>query len=233
MAIAFADVTDPTEGIPDDLPLSAVAFAVVDVETTGMSPLRGDRITEFAAVGVLGERVAPLVHSLVDPGRPIPVRIQVLTGITDRMVAGAPRFGAIAHRVATALAARVFVAHNAAFDWAFVSHELAGAGHAPASRGALCTVRLARRVLPQLPRRSLDHVTAHYGVRIADRHRAAGDAEATAVVLQHLLSDVSERHGVSTWGALQAFLASGTSRARRGRSALPRAVDVDSFDSLP
>lgn len=211
-------------------PLSSLRFLVVDVETTGMRAQVDDRVTEVAAVAVEGGATVPVLHSLVNPGRPIPWRISALTGITDQMVRGAPAFSALAPLMRAALEDRVFVAHNAAFDWSFVQAELARAGEPVPMVAQLCTVKLARRVLPFLPRRSLDHVTAHYGVRIHGRHRADGDAVATAEVLRRLLAD-AEPQGVATWGDLQALTARGTGAARRTRrSRLPRSFDPDSFD---
>ncbi len=224
---------DAPLALADDTPLDALRFTVVDVETTGMSPVHGDRVTEIAAVASDGEGVRTVVHTLVNPERWIPARIQMLTGISEAMVADAPRFRAVAPAVRGALAGRVFVAHNASFDWGFVSYELTRSGEAVPEVPRLCTVRLARRLLPQLPRRSLDHVTAHYGVRIGARHRANGDATATAHVQRHLLDDAAER-GVTTWGALEAMIVRGTGAARRRRSSrLPRPMDLDSFDQLP
>lgn len=212
-------------------PLTELRYLVVDVETTGMRAAYEDRVTEFAAVAVEGGATVPVLHSLVNPGRPIPWRISALTGITDRMVQGAPGFAAIAPYVRDAIDGRVFVAHNAAFDWGFVSAELARAGEVVPPAPQLCTVKLARKVLPFLPRRSLDHVTAHYGVRISGRHRADGDAVATAEVLRRLLAD-AEQLGAATWGELQALTARGTGAARRARrSALPTSFDPDSLDT--
>lgn len=215
--------------VDPDTPISALRFLVVDVETTGMRAAFEDRVTEFAAVAVEGGAIVPVLHSLVNPGRSIPWRISVLTGITDRMVVGAPPFRRIAPLVRDAMEARVFVAHNAAFDWGFVSAELDRAGEPVPDVAQLCTVKLARRVLPFLPRRSLDHVTAHYGVAITGRHRADGDAVATAEVLRRLLAD-AEAQGAATWGELQALTSRGTGAARRARrSALPRSFDPDSY----
>jgi DNA polymerase-3 subunit epsilon len=212
-------------------PLGDLRFLVVDVETTGMRAAFEDRVTEFAAVAVEGGATVPVLHSLVNPGRSIPWRISELTGITDRMVYGAPRFSAIAPHVRAAMEDRVFVAHNAAFDWGFVTAELARAGELVPEVAQLCTVKLARKVLPFLPRRSLDHVTAHYGVAITGRHRADGDAVATAQVLRRLIAD-AESMGAATWGDLQALATRGTGAARRARrSALPRSFDPDSFDA--
>jgi len=197
-------------------------FVVVDVETTGSSHGGGDRVTEVAAVVVEGGVIGDAFHSLVNPGRPIPWRITSLTGISDAMVADAPSFDEIADDLARVLAERTFVAHNAPFDWGFLGMELARAGRPDALRGTpLCTVRLSRRLLAHLPRRNLDSVAMHYGVPIEGRHRAMGDARATAHVLLGLLRDV-ERQGVDSLAALEAWLAHrAASRAKR-RSALPR-----------
>lgn len=207
--------------VDPERPLHEVEFLVVDVETTGRAPDAGDRITEVAAVAVVGGRIIDRFATLVRPARPIPPFIVRLTGITDAMVATAPPFAAIAAEVAARLAGRVFVAHNASFDWAFIRAELDGAmGTAPEAE-TLCTVRMARRLLSHLPRRNLDAVTAHYGVTIAARHRALGDADATALVLVRMLDDLG-REGVHTWGDLQRWFAPRRPAARR--SALPTSV---------
>jgi DNA polymerase-3 subunit epsilon len=200
-----------------DAPLHALPFAVVDVETTGTRPGGGDRITEIAVVQVQGGAVGEVFCRLVNPGRPIPPHVAALTGITWPMVAGQPAFAAIAPAVEERLGGRVFVAHNAAFDWAFVREELASGTGRLLSAPRLCTVRLARRLVPGLPRRSLDHVTRHFGVRVAARHRAAGDAEATAQVLLRLLDAAADR-GITSWRALGRLL-DGGARSRAGRSA--------------
>jgi DNA polymerase-3 subunit epsilon len=191
----------------DDDRLDAMPFAVVDVETTGTRADGTDRITEIAVVPVDGGVVGTPYTQLVDPERPIPWFITRLTGISDALVAGAPTFAVVAPLVRDRLAGRVFVAHNAAFDWRFVQAECArvGDGALPAVRARLCTVRLARRFLPTLPRKSLDQVAAHFGVPIDGRHRAGGDALATARALVGLLWIAQDR-GLETWGALRAAL---------------------------
>lgn len=204
-----------------DLPLRQLPFAVVDVETTGTTPEGGDRVTEIAIVPVQDGVVGPPFTRLVDPERPIPPFISALTGITPAMVRGQPPFRSIAADVADRLAGRVFVAHNVSFDWRFVQGELVRAGQGPVPPGQdtarLCTVRLARAFLPRLPRRSLDHVVAHLGLTLAARHRAAGDAEATAQALVRMLA-LAQEAGVEHWGTLQRYLAT-PARRRRARSA--------------
>ena len=175
--------------------LGELSFAVVDVETTGGRPRDGDRITEIAVVEVKDGAVVDEYQSLVNPGRTIPPMVERLTGISGGMVRTAPYFEHVAPEVARRLEGRVFVAHNVGFDYAFVIHELQQAlGEAP--RGpTLCTVRLARGLLPRLRRRNLDALAQHYGIRIHARHRAHGDALATARILIRML-DEAARQGV-------------------------------------
>ena len=201
-----------------DTAFDSVEFVVVDLETTGTGPGRGDRITEAAAVLVSGPRVEPVFHSLINPRQPIPYFITQLTGIDDAMVADAPTFGEVAGELAAHLAGRVFVAHNAQFDWGFLQAEfsrLAPGGAESLVESRLCTVRMARRILRHLPRRNLDAVCAYYGIGNEGRHRALGDAVATAQVLLRLLKD-AERMGIHTIEAL-----SRVARPRTRRTALP------------
>lgn len=200
-------------------------FVVVDVETTGTSALGADRVTEVAAVVLEDGRIEDAFQSLVNPGRPISSFITGLTGISNAMVAAAPPFRDIAVALEATLQGRTFVAHNATFDWGFLSMEFARADHPNALTGKpLCTVRLARRLLTHLPRRNLDSVAYHYGVSIEGRHRALGDARATAQVLRGLLRD-AELRGIDSLDALTTWLAARTSAAKKRRSALPRPVD--------
>lgn len=222
-------------------PLLSLSYVVVDVETTGGSPHSGHRITEIAAVVVSDGEVRDVFETLVNPQRSIPPMIIKLTGITMEMVAGKQPFRDICPQLLGALSGHVFVAHNVNFDWRFVTAEVSRASGHRLEGPRLCTVRLARKLLPQLRSRSLGYVADHYG---ADefarsyferrhggerpwRHSAAGDAVATAHCLLRLFRDAADR-GVSTWGELHALLGGGTTRGRRKRSALPGPVDRDS-----
>ncbi len=206
---------------PEGTPLDATEFVVVDVETTGTGAWRGDRITEVAAVLVRGRSVELVFDSLVNPGQPIPPYITQLTGISDQMVRAAPTFADIAGELAAHLAGRVFVAHNALFDWRFLDAEfgrLTTGGMESLAPAQVCTVRLARRILRHLPRRNLDAVCAHYGVAIHGRHRAGGDAVATAQVLVGLVRD-AERMGI--WSLERLIKIGRKRRPRTRRSAMP------------
>jgi DNA polymerase-3 subunit epsilon len=194
-------------------PLGDVAFAVVDVETTGRGPWSGSRIVEIAIVEVRGGRIVSEYETLVNPGQGIPGAITALTGITSAMVSGAPYFEHVADEVHRRLEGRVFVAHNATFDWSFVSSELvAAAGDAP-DMPRLCTVRMARRLLSRLRHRNLDELSRYFGIEIHARHRAYGDALATARVLLRLLDEASGR-GIDDLSTLQWYL---KRRRQRGR----------------
>jgi DNA polymerase-3 subunit epsilon len=211
--------------------LSSLSFAVVDVETTGSRPDRGDRITEIAVVTVRDGRIDHVYETLVNPERSIPPFITRLTNISWEMVSDKAPFRDLCDDVLRALEGHVFVAHNAAFDWRFVNAEVARARGRELTGRRLCTVRLARRLLPQLRSRSLDWVARHYNVEIepGTRHRAAGDALATAHCLLRLLDD-ARSHGCERWSELERFLAAGRAvRKRRSRRApaLPRPVDRD------
>ncbi|MEO5904465.1 MAG: 3'-5' exonuclease [Gemmatimonadaceae bacterium] len=207
-------------------PLSEMSWVVVDVETTGGSP-PSDRITEIAAVVVKDGKIVQVFESLVNPQRPIPSFVSKLTNITWEMVKNAPTFSRVAEDVMKALEGNVFVAHNAAFDWKFVSHEVNRATGTRLVGERLCTVKLARGLLPGLPRRSLDYLASHYGVEINGRHRAGGDAIATAHCLIRMLKD-AENSGCSTWEDLGTLLRGRPAKKKRRRfSALPTSVTRD------
>lgn len=199
--------------------LRDIAFAVVDVETTGTRAAYGDRITEIAIAQVKDGAVCEVYTQLVNPERPIPPYITELTQITWAMVRDQPVFRHVAPDISSRLAGHVFAAHNAAFDWRFVSEELARSTGQQLAGPRLCTVRMARVLLPQLSRRSLDHVTHYFGVEIGARHRAAGDAVATAEVLIRMLR-VAEDQGITSWTELDRLLR--TPAARRGQTASDR-----------
>ena len=186
--------------------LSRTRFAVVDVETTGGAWSRGDRVTEVAVVPVEAGRVGEGFGTLVNPRRPIPPRIQGLTGITDPMVAGAPSFPGIAPSVLEWLEGRVFVAHNVKFDWSFIRQELHSAlGDSPEPT-LLCTVRMGRALVPGLRSYGLDSLTRHFGIHVHQRHRAYGDALATARLLVHLLMEAESR-GIGDLSVLEDLIA--------------------------
>ncbi len=203
-------------GVPS---IGGCTFAVVDVETTGTRAGRGDRITEVAVVTVTDADIMVVLDCLVNPERSIPKHITSVTRITDAMVRDQPTFHEIADEVIGALAGRVFVAHNARFDWGFVDREVRRTRDLALEGPRLCTVSLARRLVRGLRSRSLDSLAAYFGVEISQRHRAGADALATARILRHLL-DLARERGATTLDDLRQL---GRPRRRR-RSALPQSM---------
>jgi DNA polymerase III subunit epsilon len=208
--------------------LDDCAFAVVDVETTGMRAGGGDRITEIAVVVVHGGRREVVVDSLVNPGRPIPPAICAITNITNAMVRDAPIFAEVVDQVVAALAGRVFVAHNARFDWGFVSAEVRRARDLALDGPQLCTVRLARRLVKGVRSCGLDNLTQHFGFENPARHRAAGDALVTADLLARLLR-LAREEGAHTLQDLSAIALRRRSRSLRKRLAMPTEPRADSL----
>ena len=157
-----------TENLPQDL-------AFVDLETTGGDAAR-HRITEVAVVRLQNGELADEWSSLVNPECPIPAHIAAFTGISDDMVAAAPRFAEIAAEVLRKLQGAVFVAHNARFDYSFLRSEFRRLDM-PFSAKILCTVKLSRRLFPEHVRHNLDAVMERHGLVCSARHRALGDAQ--------------------------------------------------------
>lgn len=178
-------------------------FVVVDVETTGLKPGFAG-ITEIAAIRVENGRPAEEFHSLVNPGRRIPLAITRLTGITDEMVRNQPLIDAIFPSLHAFFGFGVLVAHNANFDLGFLNFEARRMLASPLLNPSLCTLRLARRLLPELRSRSLDAVASHFGVASFNRHRALGDARITVEVLLILL-EKADKLGVYSLGELVDF----------------------------
>ena len=208
--------------------LTGLTYAVVDVEATGGRVTGGDRITEVAVVEVKNGIATTVFDTLVNPERSIPPWISRLTNISWEMVKDAPTFAEICDQLLGVLDGRVFVAHNANFDWRFLSMEIERATRRMLAGRRLCTVRMARKLLPGLRRRSLDHVSLHYGIEITRRHRAGGDAFATAQVFLRMMED-ARRDGCESWHDLQRLLIAPTPKRRRPRRppAMPRPVDQD------
>lgn len=218
--------------VQDSPTLDACTFAVVDVETTGMRAWGADRITEIAVAVVQGGRRELVFESLVNPGRPVPAMIAAMTGITDAMVRRAPAFAQVADDVLAALGGRVFVAHNARFDWGFVNAELRRARDVTLNGPMLCTVRLARRLVQDVRSCSLDNLSRRFGLANDARHRAGGDALATGELLHRLL-DLARGEGARTLQDLEAIATRRAPPRPRERPALPSAPSMSAVPEGP
>jgi DNA polymerase-3 subunit epsilon len=167
-------------------------YAIVDIETTGGYAAAND-ITEIAIVLHDGQQVTEIFETLLKPSVSIPYFIQTLTGINHRMVEDAPRFPDIAPIIFDKLKGRIFIAHNVNFDYSFIRHHLAINGF-DLTVQKLCTVRLTRKVFPSLPSYSLGNLCRYFNIQIENRHRAGGDATATAKLFDHILKNNGEYH---------------------------------------
>jgi len=198
------------------MPHSALAF--VDLETTGATAT-ADRITEIGIVEVDQHGVREW-SCLVNPGTPISGFIERLTGISNAMVADAPVFAEVAAEVRARLEGRLFIAHNARFDYGFLKNEFKRIGH-DFRATVLCTVRLSRKLFPQHARHNLDSLIARHDLTVSSRHRALGDAR-----LIHQF-----------WGRLQAEIApaqlEAAVRTLTARPSLPADLDPAAVEDLP
>jgi DNA polymerase-3 subunit epsilon len=167
-------------------------YAIVDIETTG-GHASANGITDIAIVLHDGESVYHKFHSLINPQQPIPVYIQALTGINNEMVKEAPTFAEVAAEIYALLHDKIFIAHNVNFDYSFVRYHLSAAGFNLDCK-KLCTVRLSRKVLPGYPSYSLGKLCHQLGIENNSRHRAMGDALATATLFSIILTNDDAGH---------------------------------------
>ncbi len=194
-------------------------YAIVDIETTG-GYAENHRITEIAIYHHDGMRVTDFFHTLINPERNIPYYITGLTGITSEMVFNAPSFKEVAEDIFKRLDGKIFVAHNAHFDYSFIKKEFEEAGINWQSK-KLCTVRLSRKIIPGLRSYSLGSLSESLGIQIINRHRAGGDAEATAKVFDQLLRRDRDSFILKTL------------KRNSGETILPPNLPKDEFDRLP
>ncbi len=186
--------------------LRDIEFVVIDIEAiAGKS--RPTRIIEIGACRVSHGQIVDKFESLVNPERPVPPFISTLTGITEEMLASAPPFADIVNQWLTFAGDAVLAAHNSDFDVTLLNQEIARVFPGCRMRNSeICTVQLARRVLPNLEKHHLDAMAEHFGFHVTGRHRASGDARATARVLLNLLDEL-EINGVGTLGEARKYRA--------------------------
>lgn len=170
--------------------------AVIDFETTGLSPAQGDRATEIGAVILQDGKVVDRYQSLMNAGVRIPAYIQELTGISDAMIRAAPPVAEVMREVAEFVGDIPLVAHNAAFDGKFWDAELARINCSRRQEFA-CSLLLSRRLLPQAPSHKLGALVEFAQLPVAGRyHRALADAEMAASLLLHLEEELRGRYQV-------------------------------------
>ena len=192
-----------------DTPLDAAEFRVLDIEVTGSDP-QTNSIIDIAVFRVRGGKAEPMLSTLVNPERPIPLSITRLTGIDERMVRDAPPFGTLVRKLLDAMRGGVFVAHNAAFDYGFLKAAVEGQAGERFVFPHVCTVKLSQRLIqPKNGSRKLHSLAHHLGIPLEHRHRAHDDAYATARILLELVRLLGEK-GVHTVGEMKLYEAAAT-----------------------
>jgi len=201
-------MTPPVVREVSQRPLSDLTFVVLDVETTGLRPDRGDRVVALAGIKVRGGvvRRTEVFDTLVNPGRPIPARSAAIHGITDEQVGGAPRIDAVLPEFSAFAGGAVLVGHELWFDLAFLEPEARRLGLPPLSgdHGVVDTRIVSRLVHGSLPDHTLEALTGRLGITVEGRHSALGDARATAEVLVRLIGLLKQRGIVTLEGLLEA-----------------------------
>jgi DNA polymerase-3 subunit epsilon len=194
-------------------------LAFVDLETTGATAT-SDRITEIGIVEVDADGTVREWQQLVNPGTRIPPFIEQLTGISNDMVADAPPFAAVAEETLRRLQGRLFIAHNARFDYGFLKNEFKRLGVAFRAP-VLCTVKLSRTLYPQFHRHNLDSLIERHGLQADARHRALADAQLIHQFWQKIHVDRSSDEITAALNKLNA------------RPSLPPHLDATLIDDLP
>lgn len=171
-------------------------YAIVDLETTG-GQAEKDRITEVAIALHDGEKIIDTFESLINPERAIPYNITQITGISQEMVAEAPKFYEVAKKIVEMTEGAVFVAHNVRFDYGFLRAEFKRLGFTY-TRKQLCTVRLSRQSFPWIGSYSLGNLIKYFKIKVSDRHRAMADVLATVDVFERILDMEEKEEAINT-----------------------------------
>ena len=171
---------------------SQVYFAFLDVETTGLDPISGDKICEIAVIKTIDGQIADEFVTLVNPGRNIPERAVSIHGITQTMVNQAPLFRDIANDLLDFLDDTVIVAHNAKFDLEFLRTELENFSISLPGNNVVDTLGIARKYYT-FPSNSLGDIARHIGLPIDEQHRALADVMTTKNIFEFFLKDLDRR----------------------------------------
>lgn len=194
-------------------------YAIVDIETTGSHPDKNG-ITEIAIVLHNGKEIEGRYETLINPHIQIPKYISFLTGISNEIVATAPDFSDVAPQIYNLLHNRIFIAHNVNFDYSFIRHHLMECGYYWLPK-KLCTLKLSRKAFPGLPKYGLGHLCKEFEIPVQNRHRAGGDADATAILFQKILIEGGEK-------MIKDFL-----KKENHEQILPPNLSKENIDQLP
>ncbi len=180
-----------------DLHFDKGEYSVFDFETTGTSA-KTDKVIEIGIVKILKGKIVDTFQSYINPGRQIPYYITTMTGITNADVENAPYFEEVYSSIKDFIGESILVAHNLNFDHSFLKHECLNAELEMIANPAICTLKLAKRLFPHFPSRSLGNLTRTLRIRHRNVHRGLGDATATAKILLHMFNLLKEEHDIES-----------------------------------
>ena len=183
-----------------------VPFVVIDIETTGSDPKR-NRIIDLACVTVKNNKIINEFSSLINPHQSIPPFISQMTNITYEMVINAPEQYEVLPKVIELFKNQnaVFVAHNAKFDYNFITQSIQRELNYTFEAPLLCTLKLSKRILPKKLKMNLGSLADYFNIHNSNRHRALGDAVTTANILNELLEILQSRYDINTLNELLSF----------------------------
>lgn len=188
----------------ENIPTSETEFAVLDFETTGVSG-KNNRVIEIGIVRIKNLEIIDSYQTFINPGLLLPYYITKITGITDADIYDAPYFEDVTSEVIDFIGDSVLVAHNLPFDFSFLKHEFIRADILLPKMNSLCTLKLARKMYPELKSKSLGNLVKHFGIRHRHVHRALGDAMVTAKLLIKMITQLKEDKNISKLSELLTY----------------------------
>lgn len=220
-----------------EIPLEQASFSIIDVETTGLSA-RYNNIIEIGIVKISDLKIRDSYHSMINPGKPIPYYISQFTGITDADIYDAPFFEDAAEEILTFISEDIIGGHNFSFDKSFLKKEFLYAGKGLLYNRDVCTLKLARRMYPDLRSRSLSNMCRYFKLHNEGSHRALSDAKVTAQLLIRMMEELREKHNIQTVEELLSYHKKPAAKGKTSRvkeslreevSALPQAPGIYYF----
>ena len=188
----------------ENIPIKNAEFAVLDFETTGVSGKK-NRVIEIGIIHVKNLEIVNSYQTFINPGQLVPYYITKITGITDTDVHDAPFFEDVTSEIVDFIGESVLVAHNLPFDYSFLKNEFMRADIFLPKMESLCTLKLARKMYPELKSKSLGNLVKHFGIVHKHVHRALGDAMVTAKLLIKMITQLKEDQNITTLNELLAY----------------------------
>jgi DNA polymerase-3 subunit epsilon len=188
----------------ESVPFEEAEYCVFDFETTGTSA-RTDKVIEIGMARIRKGKIVDTFSTFINPGRPVPYYITNLTGITNSDVQDAPYFDEVYSQIKDFVGDAVLVAHNLGFDISFLRNECLSADLQMITNDSICTLKLARKIFPALPSKSLGNIVKYLKIRHRGVHRGLGDATATGKVLLKMFRALREDHNIDTVSELVSF----------------------------